>query len=213
MTKARFAIPGDLNTPTGGYVYDRRVLTLLATCGVDVRHLPLPDGFPFADAQALEEAGGLLAAVPADEVLLIDGLALGVLPRDLLERIAAPIIAMHHHPLGLESGLTAKQSQALLASEKAAMALARHAIVTSQTTADTLAELGFAPPPPITVAIPGIDRGMRTSGGGGGFHIISVGTVVPRKGYDVLVAALAQLRNEFLARNRRWRPGSGLGLQ
>jgi glycosyltransferase involved in cell wall biosynthesis len=48
------------------------------------------------------------------------------------------------------------------------------------------------PPEKVTVAVPGTDRGMRAAGSGGGpVRLISVGSVVPRKGFDVLVAALA----------------------
>jgi hypothetical protein len=108
VTKACFAIPGDIETPTGGYVYDRQVIAALPSCGVEIRHLALPGGFPFPTPEALEETGRLLAAVPAEEALIIDGLALGVLPPSLLEKIAAPIIALHHHPLGLETGLTSE---------------------------------------------------------------------------------------------------------
>jgi glycosyltransferase involved in cell wall biosynthesis len=197
VTKACFAIPGDLNTPTGGYIYDRTVMGLLPGLGVELRHLVLPDGFPFPSAADLAETGRLLASVPADEVLVIDGLALGVLPPSLLARVAAPIIALHHHPLGLETGIAPERGEALLASERAATAMARHVIVTSQTTAATLAELGFAPPPPVTVAIPGVAPGPRSTGSqDGGFAIIGVGTIVPRKGYDILIAALAKLRDE-----------------
>jgi glycosyltransferase involved in cell wall biosynthesis len=197
VTKAAFAIPGDLSTPTGGYAYDRHVMAALPARGVAVRHLPLPGGFPFPSARALEETGRLLAAVPVEEALVIDGLALGVLAPALLANVTAPIIAMHHHPLGLETGLTPEQSRALLACEKAATAFARRVIVTSQTTAETLAELGFAPPPPVTVALPGLELGARSRGSGGdAAEIVCVGTIVPRKGYDILVAALATLPDE-----------------
>ena len=192
MTQAVFAIPGDLDTPT-----DREVMRRLPACGVEVEHLALPDGFPFPSEQALAETGRLLAAVPGDRALIIDGLALGVLPPALLDGIAAPVIAMHHHPLGLETGLTSEASAALLASEKTATARARHVVVTSGTTADILAQHGFAPPPPVTVALPGTPRLPRALGSDGQrFEIVSVGTIVPRKGYDVLVAALAMLRDE-----------------
>jgi glycosyltransferase involved in cell wall biosynthesis len=196
VTKACFAIPGDLNTPTGGYVYDRCVMERLPACGVDIAHLPLPDGFPFPGPDVLAETARILANVPPDVVLLIDGLALGALPADVLSAVAAPMVAMHHHPLGLETGIAPERAATLLAGEKAAMAFARHVIVTSRITGDILAELGFAPPPPVTVALPGTEPGPRSMGSGGGFEIIAVGTIVPRKGYDVLVAALTQLRGE-----------------
>jgi glycosyltransferase involved in cell wall biosynthesis len=196
MIAAAFAIPGDLNSPTGGYIYDRRVMAALPACGVSARHLPLPDGFPFPSDAALAETARLLAAVPPHETLIIDGLALGVLPPALLEQIAAPIIALLHHPLGLETGLPADRVHAMLAAEKLAVAFCRHVIVTSPTTAETLAELGFAPPPPVTVAIPGMAPARRSAGSADGGEIVSVGSVVPRKGYDILVAALAQLRDE-----------------
>lgn len=193
MTAAVFAIPGDLNTPTGGYVYDRQVMAALPGAGVAVRHLPLPDGFPFPSRAALDETGRLLAAVPESAALVIDGLAMGALPPEALARAAAPIVCLHHHPLGLESGLTPEQSAVLLETERAAIAFARHVVVTSPTTAETLAELGFAPPPPVTVAVPGIRRAARSAGSADGCEIVSVGTVSPRKGYDILVDALARL--------------------
>jgi glycosyltransferase involved in cell wall biosynthesis len=196
VIEAVFAIPGDLNTPTGGYVYDGHVMAALPTCGVGVRHLALPDSFPFPTEAALAETGRLLAAVPADVPLVIDGLALGVLPPALLEKVSAPIIALLHHPLGLETGLSPEKSHAMLATERTAVAFARRVIVTSPATAETLVELGFAPPPPVTVAIPGTVPGQRAEGSVDGREIISVGSVVPRKGYDVLVAALARLRDE-----------------
>lgn len=196
MIEAVFAIPGDLNTPTGGYVYDRQVMAALPGCGVNVRHLALPDGFPFPAEAALAETGRLLAAAPVNAPLVIDGLALGALPPALLEKVSAPIIALLHHPLGLETGLSQQQSQDMLAVEKMALTFARQVIVTSQSTAETLAELGFAPPPSVTVAIPGTVLSQRAVGSADGREIVSVGSVVPRKGYDVLVAALARLRDE-----------------
>lgn len=195
MIKVSFAIPGDIGTPTGGYVYDRQVMALLPHFGVDVAHLPLPGGFPAPTAAELMETTRLLAAVPADSVLLIDGLALGALPEACLAPVAGPIVAMLHHPLGLETGLDQETSRALLNSERAALKYARHIIVTSPTTADTLRELGFAPPPPVTIAEPGTEAAPRAKAGAERVEIISVGAVVPRKGHDLLIEALAGLNH------------------
>ena len=46
MTDTYFAIPGDIATPTGGYAYDRRVIALLPSFGIQPRHLALPGSFP-----------------------------------------------------------------------------------------------------------------------------------------------------------------------
>lgn len=195
MTVAHFAIPGDINTASGGYAYDRQVLDLLPASAVDVRHLQLPGGFPFPSESALAATARLLAAIPAGEVLLIDGLAHGVLPDAILAGIKATMVVLHHHPLGLETGLSEAESHRLLATEKGAFAFARHVIVTSSTTAATLHELGFAPPPTVTAVIPGTPARPRANGSHAKppFRILSVGSIVPRKGYDILVDALARL--------------------
>ena len=56
MTPAAFAIPGDITLPTGGYMYDRRVLALLAQFGVAAQHLELPGSFPDPTQEDLAEA-------------------------------------------------------------------------------------------------------------------------------------------------------------
>lgn len=196
MSTVHFAISGDLDTPTGAYVYNRRILGLLPSCGVEVRHLALPGGFPFPSAAALADAAQALISVSANDVLLIDGQAYGVLPTDLLAQVKAPIVVLLHHPLCLESRLDRATSQRLLASEKAALAHARHIIVTSRTTAATLSELGFAPPPPVRVALPGTKRSAsRAAPSRGRTALFSVGTITPRKGYDVLIRALDLIRH------------------
>ena len=50
MRRIVFAIPGDLETPTGGYGYDRRVLAEFAGQGVAAVHLALPGAFPHPTA-------------------------------------------------------------------------------------------------------------------------------------------------------------------
>ncbi len=193
--KLHFAIPGDIDTPTGGYIYDRTVMSRLPNEGVEVSHVALPSGFPLPSAEELAETAQMLAAVPSDSVLLIDGLAFGALPDEVLDGVTAPIVVILHHPLGLETGLDPEVSHDLLASEKAALQHARHIIVTSPSIAEALPKLFFVPPPPITVAEPGTERAPRAQGGGDRCEIISVGSVIPRKGHDVLVEALSKLRH------------------
>ncbi|MCB1521328.1 MAG: glycosyltransferase family 4 protein [Hyphomicrobiaceae bacterium] len=188
-----FAIPGDIEAPTGGYGYDRRLLRLLPSYGLDARHVALPASFPNPSEVDLATTERLLAATPADARLLIDGLAYGAMPADLIQRLDRRIIALIHHPLAFESGTPQARREALLASERAALALARRVVVTSEATRRTLiADYGVAEKS-IVVAEPGTDPAARATGTGMPMQLLAVGAVSPRKGYDVLVAALARL--------------------
>jgi glycosyltransferase involved in cell wall biosynthesis len=194
MIPAVFAIPGDIGLPTGGYMYDRRVLALLPRMGVAGQHLELPGSFPDPNAADLEETARLLAAIAPGAANMIDGLAYGAMPADVISRIRAPIIALVHHPLCLEAGLSKDRQEALHALEKTALTLAKRVVVTSQITARTLAEDFAVPRAKITVAEPGTDPAQRAAGSSGGpVQLLAVGSIVPRKAYDILVRALAPL--------------------
>ncbi len=186
-----FAIPGAIDTPTGGYGYDRRLMALLPGHGIRVHPVTLPGSFPSPSAADLVETWQRLAAVSQAALLLIDGLAYGALPASLIRGIRSPIVALVHHPLALETGLSEERRRLFCDLEREALALARHAIVTSASTADVLvSEFGVARGR-ITAAEPGTDPAPRARGSGHPVRLLSVGAVVPRKGYDVLVSALA----------------------
>jgi len=188
-----FAIPGDIELPTGGYIYDRRVLALLPDYGVNPVLVKLPGGFPDPNAGDLAETGRLLAACPAHAPILIDGLALGAIPSALLAQLPHQILALVHHPLSLESGLSAERAATLKASETAALAHAHHVIVTSFATKRILVADFGVPTRKITVAEPGTDPAVRASGTGTPLQLLAVGAISPRKGYDVLLRALEPL--------------------
>jgi glycosyltransferase involved in cell wall biosynthesis len=154
-----FAVPGSLDQPTGGYAYDRRVTGELRRRGCDVDIVDLGEGFPRPDDATIREALVRLQRVPAGRPIVIDGLAYGVLPEAAaVLRATHPVIALVHHPLALETGLTHEQALAMRASERAALAAARHVIVTSAATARLLAADYGVAPQAITVALPGNDR-------------------------------------------------------
>jgi glycosyltransferase involved in cell wall biosynthesis len=194
---AAFAVPGDLATPTGGYAYDRRMIAELEALDWRIEAVTLGDGFPFPTADTHAAACARLAALPHQHPIVIDGLAFGALPEagEAL-RASHRVVALVHHPLALETGLGAADCARLRASERAALGSARHVIATSQTTARLLAgDYGVASDR-ISVVEPGTDRmESRPRTGQGEVALLAVGAVVPRKGYDVLVAALAKLED------------------
>jgi glycosyltransferase involved in cell wall biosynthesis len=190
-----FAAPGKLTTPTGGYVYDRRIVRGLRASGWEVKTLDLGDGFPLPGAEARATARARLAALPADRPTVIDGLALGALPEAVKElRASHRLIGLVHHPLALETGLSPPDADALRMSERQALACVRRVIVTSANTARLIISDYGVPTERVTIVRPGADRvAPARTGGEAPIALLAVGAVVARKGYDVLLAALAML--------------------
>ena len=211
-------IPGDLETRTGGYGYDRRIMAGLRTLGWAVHLVALDEGFPLPAPAARERAARALAAIPAGALVLIDGLALGALPEEI-EREAGRlrIVALVHHPLAAETGIDPALAAALESSERRALAATQAVIVTSRATAAALASYGVTAER-VTVVEPGTDPAplARRSALGSKLSTVSeepsplrpqpsevallcVATLTPRKGYELLIKALAAIPQ------RNWR--------
>ncbi len=192
-----FAIPGDLSLPTGGYAYDRRLLSEWRRSGADATHLALPGSFPNPTDQDFGETGRLLLGTPWDSTLLIDGLAYGAFPEGFAAGLAGRVVALVHHPLGLEAGLSPARAAELVALETGALRHAAHVVTTSPLTKRLLvAEFGVSEDT-ISVAEPGTDASPRATGSGSArLNLLTVGSVVPRKAHSVLVAALSGLTQQ-----------------
>jgi glycosyltransferase involved in cell wall biosynthesis len=193
--RVAFAIPGDLATWTGGYVYDRRIIAELRRLDWDVEIVHLGDGFPTPTTEQIAEASQRLLEDPPDRPVVIDGLAFGVLPEAAVSlHSARPVVALVHHPLASETGLTASMADRLRDSERAALAASRIVIATSDATADLLTHRFDVPRGRLRVVQPGTDRAPHSIGSGGHrLQLLSVGAIVPRKGFDVLVETLTKL--------------------
>jgi glycosyltransferase involved in cell wall biosynthesis len=193
---AAFVVPGSIDTRTGGYGYDREIIAGLERRGWTVRVREVPGSFPFPSAASRDSAAATLAALADGTAVVVDGLALGALPDEAAREAARlRLIALVHHPLADETGLSADQRARLEASERRALQAVRHVVVTSRRTAGTLARYGVAPAS-ITVIEPGTDPAPQARGSSDGssmVELLCVATLVPRKGHDVLVRALAEM--------------------
>jgi len=195
MKALTFAVPGELTIPTGGYAYDRRMVQELGQFGWNVEVVNLGAHFPHPTTEQRASAVAQLLAIPEGRPVVVDGLAYGVLPEaaETLGR-AHPVIALVHHPLALESGLSDAEASRLRTSERAALACAKSVIVTSAATARLLATDYGVVADRIVIALPGTDVAAPAKGSSDGIvRLLAVGAVVPRKGYDVLIAALASI--------------------
>jgi glycosyltransferase involved in cell wall biosynthesis len=193
VTDAVFAIPGDLRSATGGYAYDRRLMERLPDFGVSVIHLPLPASFPNPTADDLAATVRAFKDRAPSSILVVDGLAYGAFTEEIVAGLDGRVIALVHHPLFLETGLSHARKVELRDTETRALSRADHIIVTSRATKRILIDHMALPSTKITVAEPGTDPAGRATGTGVPLQILAVGAVLPRKGYDVLVDALAKI--------------------
>ena len=189
-----FAVPGDLATPTGGYRYDRRIIQELGRLGWQVDVLDLGEGFPFPNVAQRANALAILSAVPGGCPIVLDGLAFGALPEAGELRFRTPLIALVHQPLALVSGLDTAQAHVFRESERAALAAAERVVVTSEATERIVIADYSVQSERIRVVRPGNDPVPPAFGSNDAVvRLASVGSVVPDKGYDLLIAALATI--------------------
>ncbi len=193
LRAAAFAIPGDMRQKTGGYIYEYELLMALRAQGRQVEHVQLAAAFPDPSPAQTRHAIEAMCAIRPDVPLIIDGLVFGSIDTAGLAKVTAPVVAMIHHPLGLETGLPEARSRALLEREAANLQLADHVLVPSPHTARILSS-GFAVPhEKITIVPPGFRPSDPLRTPSEPPLILSVGLLAERKGHDVLVAALARL--------------------
>lgn len=192
---AAFAIPGDATQKTGGYIYEYELLQALRRAGRTVQHIELSAGFPDPSEAETTASIAAMAELPEDMPLIIDGLVFGSIDTAGLASVKAPIVAMIHHPLGLETGLSPERSQFLLQREADNLALASAVLVPSPHTARILMSEFGVPESKITIALPGFRPADPIRTPISPPLILSVGLLAERKGHDVLVAALAEIRD------------------
>ena len=191
-----FAIPGDLETPTGGYRYDRRLIGELRRMGVNVETVALPRCSSMPDQQTLSRVQQAMAAIPDQAVVVIDGLAFGVLDdMAVAEAQRLRLIALCHHPLAMETGLDERRRQALMLSERRALSCARATVVTSAHTRQVLIDQFAVPAERISVALPGTDRVPFAPCDGDPIQLLTVASLTRRKAHDVLINSLAPLKS------------------
>ena len=203
MSRLVLMVPGSLAQRSGGYEYYRRMAAGLRARGwtVDVRELDA--SFPRPTPAALVEAAAVLAAIPDEATVVVDGLAFGAMAAEA-EREASRLhlIALVHLPLAAEIGIGREDAIRFEASERRALASARRVIVTGHATAIELQAYGVRRDA-IVVVEPGTDRAPLATGSrpgpGDPLHLVSVAAITPGKGHEILLRALSPLRQ------RPWR--------
>lgn len=192
---AAFAIPGDLNQPTGGYRYEKCLLDALRAQGRQMRHLQVGASFPDPTPEDMADLIAQLRALEPACPVILDGFLSATIDTRALSRLAVPTIAMVHHPLALETGLDDARRDHLYRIERDNLALVSHVLVPSPHTAGILQDQYGVDATRITISRPGTDRPLLPSVPVDPPLILSVGIQHPRKGHDVLLRSLVNLRS------------------
>jgi glycosyltransferase involved in cell wall biosynthesis len=173
--------------PSGGNSYDRRLCGELAASGWDVRELVVPGSWPRPDTAALARLERAVGAVPDGGLVLLDGLIASA-AADVLVPGSARLrqVVLVHMPFG---GLAVAAD-----AECAVLRHARAVVTTSAWTRRLLLERCRLPAQRVHVARPGVDPGGEEAPGTpDGGRLLCVGAVLPHKGHDLLLDALAEI--------------------
>jgi hypothetical protein len=178
--------------PSGGNTYDRRVCAGLAELGWSVRRHPVPGRWPRPDAQALAGLAEVVKGLPDGSAVLLDGLVASCTPEVVVPATTRLQVAvLVHTPLG---GLSNEGSvECAQSAELAVLSAAPAVLTTSDWTRRWLLERYGLAPARLHVAEPGAARAGVVAGTTAGGELLCVAAVVPGKGHDQLVAALAEV--------------------
>lgn len=177
MRRVTFVVPGDIETRTGGYLYDRKIVDGLRGLGWTV------------DVCAPE-----LDAIAQAEAVVVDGLALPLIERQI-DRNARRlrIVPLIHLPLALEAGLPADEAARRHAIERRALDVSSMVVVTGRTTKELLERDGVDPDR-IVLVEPGTNPVPLAHGSDGpDVALLCVAALTAGKGHEVLIRALASI--------------------
>ncbi|MFC6835378.1 glycosyltransferase family 4 protein [Halomarina ordinaria] len=189
---------GDIETRSGGFAYDRGLVEALRSRGdrVDVVSLPWRS-YPRGLLDNLDPRLPRRLAGEYD-VLLQDELAhpsLALTNRRLRARLDCPLVGVVHHLRREEA--TGRERRLYEAVERAYLDTLDGVVATSEATLRSVRRLAsvdealVAPPVCDQFDPPAVDVAARAREEP--FRVVALGSVVPRKGIDTLVEALARL--------------------
>lgn len=201
-------LPGDVGDPrsvSGGNSYDLRVCREMAAAGTPVETRPVAGAWPRPGRAAQDELAAVLSGLPDGAVVLVDGLVACGVP-DVVEPQARRLrlAVLLHLPLADETGLDPAEAAELERLEGRTLRAAAAVVATSEWAARQVTARHGLEAARVHSVLPGTDPAPLARGTDGASRLLCVAAVTPRKGQDVLVEALAQLRSvrpEFAATN------------
>jgi len=197
-TAVHLVVPAGVNDsarPSGGNGYDRRLCRGLAASGWTVHVHEVPGSWPSPDAPSYAALADALSRIPDRGLVLVDGLVASPAPEVLVpEARRLRLVALVHMPLGEGAATDGMRER-----EGAVLSAAASVVTTSAWARRTLLELYSLAGDRVQVAEPGVDAAELAPGTATAGALLAVAAVIPGKGHDLLVDALATLTD------LRWR--------
>ena len=192
MTEVHVVVPDGIDDParpSGGNTYDRRVCRGLAATGWSVRVHTVAGAWPRADETASAALAGVVRRIPDGAVVLLDGLVASTAPEVLVPHAGRlRLVALVHMPLGHDTADGGARAR-----EGAVLSAVAAVVTTSGWARQALIGLYSLAVDRVHVAEPGVDAAGLAPGTATGGALLCVGSVIPGKGHDVLLDALATI--------------------
>jgi glycosyltransferase involved in cell wall biosynthesis len=181
---AYFVVPDGIDDParpSGGNTYDRNLRRGLTSTGWSIHETPVSGFWSQPDAASLGALDEAMGRIADGAVVLLDGLVASSAPDVLVPHARRlRLVALVHMPLGTDAECTA-------------LSAADAVITTSAWSANRLRELYQLPAGRLYVAEPGVQPAALVPGTAAGDALLTVAAVIPDKGHDALLDALATI--------------------
>jgi len=191
-----FVVPDGVDDPTrpsGGNAYDCYLCRGLTSIGWSVHAHPVPGPWPRPDAESFAALDGVLRRIPDDAIVLLDGLVASTAPEVLIPQAGRlGLVVLVHMPIGHRPADRAGDARMR---EGAILSIAAAVVTTSAWTRRRLLELYQLPADRLHVAEPAVDAAELATGTATGEALLCVAAVTFDKGYDVLLDALATMKD------------------
>ena len=192
VTAVHVVVPDGIDDPampSGGNAYDRRICHGLAEIGWPVHVHAVPGSWPRPDAAAYAALAGVVQDLPEGALTVLDGLVASTAPKVLVPHAnRLRLVPLVHMPLGQDTADGDARMR-----EGAVLSAAASVVTTSAWSRRRLLELYSLPGDLVHVAEPGVDAAPLSPGTATGGGLLCVAAVIPGKGHDVLLDALATM--------------------
>ncbi len=189
-----FFYPGNINTKTGGYIYEKNILQRAKALNFNLNAIQLCKNYPFPKKNDISTLKNIINKLSNNSVLVFDGLVFETIDKiiDNLKRFK--IIALIHHPLYLE--FKSKRSKYFVKQAMQLYPKVNKIIVTSNETKNLIAQKFKIDKQKIQIVEPGIEKLKKYKvARDKNINLLSVGSIIERKNYQYLIKELRFIDN------------------